>query len=176
MPWADRYAVQTSTSRRPSPRIEDDTGVVRIIRITPCVFDEMHTGALFRVFSKSCVFLRDSQNPVTNLPPKCIWRILPVTFHRGHVVTSSPGTTLHFYSERFGGPRLSACSKTQYILCHDIFFFRHSLSFQTRAHHCNYNNNPTTGILTGNPETFRKKMQTCNRAMVSVVPGEEVTT
>jgi hypothetical protein len=46
---------------------------VRIIRITPCVFDEMHTGALFRVFSKSCFFLRDSQNPTTNLPPKCIW-------------------------------------------------------------------------------------------------------
>ena len=28
----------------------------------------------------------------------------------------------------------------------------------------------------GKHETFRKKMQTCNRAMVSVVPGEEVTT
>jgi hypothetical protein len=45
----------------------------RIIRITPCVFDEMHTGALFRVFSKSCFFLRDSQHPATNLPPKCVW-------------------------------------------------------------------------------------------------------
>ena len=102
----------------------------RIIRITPCVSDEIHTGALFRVFSKSCFFLRDSQNPATILPPKCVWgsfvqlpmhtavllkqqicqlahgrrtqfhgvcisasaaRILPVTFHRGHVITSSPG-------------------------------------------------------------------------------------
>ncbi len=52
---------------------------------------------------------------------------------------------LHFYSKRFGGPRLSACSKTQlYILCYDIFFFRHSSSFQTRTDHCNYNNNPPT--------------------------------
>ena len=113
----------------------------------------MHTGALFRVFSKSCFFLRDSQNPTTNLPPKCIWgsfvvvlmytaalfkrqtwqlahgrltqfhggciwacaaRSLSVTFHRGHVVISSPGTMLTiprlqvflFFSERFGGPRL----------------------------------------------------------------------
>jgi hypothetical protein len=40
---------------------------LRIIRITPCVFDEIHTGALFRVFSKSCFFLRDSQNPATIL-------------------------------------------------------------------------------------------------------------
>jgi hypothetical protein len=46
---------------------------IRIIRIAPCVSDKMHTGALFRVFSKSWFFLRDSQNPTTNLPPKCTW-------------------------------------------------------------------------------------------------------
>ena len=115
--------------------------VGRIIRITPCVSDEIHTGALFRVFSKSCFFLRDSQNPATFLPPKCVWgsfvqlpmhtavllkqqirqlahgrrtqfhgvcisasaaRILPVTFHRGHVITSSPGWMLTI-------PRLHVC-------------------------------------------------------------------
>jgi hypothetical protein len=31
----------------------------------------------------------------------------------------------------------------------------------------------TTGTQTGTPEPFRKKMQTCNRGMVSVVPGEK---
>ena len=37
---------------------------------------------------------------------------------------------LHFFSERFGGPRLSACSKTQlYILCYVIFFFRQCWTF-----------------------------------------------
>jgi len=45
----------------------------RLIRIAPCVLDQMHTGALFRVFSKSCKFLRDSQNPAVFLPPKCTW-------------------------------------------------------------------------------------------------------
>ncbi len=47
------------TPKGPTNLYEDNLAS-RIIRITPCVFDEMHTGALFRVFSKSCFFLRDS--------------------------------------------------------------------------------------------------------------------
>ena len=151
----------------------------RIIRITPCVFDEMHTGALFRVFSKSCFFLRDSQNPATNLPPKCIWgsfvqvlmhtaalfkrqtwqlahgrltqfhgvciwacaaRSLSVTFHRGHVVTSSSGTTLTiarlhvciFFRNVSGFPVwMPVVQHNCTFLFYVEFFFRHSSSFQT---------------------------------------------
>ncbi len=47
------------------PPVSRMTCPSRIIRITPCVSDEMHTGALFRVFSKSWFFFRDSQNPTT---------------------------------------------------------------------------------------------------------------
>jgi hypothetical protein len=32
----------------------------RLIRIAPCVLDQIHTGALFSVFSKSCKFFSDA--------------------------------------------------------------------------------------------------------------------
>jgi hypothetical protein len=53
----------------------------------------MHTAALFK--QQTCQLAHGRR---TQFHGVCIWasaaRILPVTFHRGHVVTSSSGTTL----------------------------------------------------------------------------------
>jgi hypothetical protein len=203
-----------------------------LIRITPCVPDEIHTGALFRVFSKSCFFSRDSQNPATILPPKCVWgsfvqllihtavlfkqqtcqldhgrltqfhgvcisgcvtRILPVTFHRGHVVTSSPGTILtvprlhvfiffrngsyfpHVFSQLIGTSissqliaiRVRVFKKKEFVLSKTL----------QKKRNCEEMEVPISCEKTcGKHEPFRKKMKTCNRGTVSIVPGEEVTT
>jgi hypothetical protein len=93
----------------------------------------------------------------------CAYQHVQHVFCQSHfiVVTLSPprpeqcwsfhGCTFAFFFETVRGSPFvwtSDCSKTQlYILFYVLFFFRYSSSFQTRAGHCNYNNNPTATFM-----------------------------